>query len=127
MSEAIVFISHSRVLEGKLDGLRAFIAAGAPMLQAAKPLTLAFLPYLSEDERELAIVHVFADAAAFDAHLEGVAERSGAADEFIAAIRYEIYGRPSEAALGMMRAAADRAGVPLRLDPDSLTGFLRAG
>ena len=127
MTEAIVFISHSRVRDGKLDGLREFIAAGAPMLEDLKPLTLAFLPYLSEDGRELAIVHVFADADAFDAHLEGVAERSGTADEFIKAIRYEIYGRPSDEALAMMRGAAERAGVPLRVDPDSLSGFLRAG
>jgi hypothetical protein len=127
VTEPIVFISHSLVRDGKLNGLRAFIASGAPMLQDLKPLTLAFLPYLSEDGRELAIVHLFADADAFDAHLEGVAERSGAADEFIEAIRYEIYGRPSDKALAMMRGAAERARVPLRLDPDYLSGFLRAG
>lgn len=125
MTKPIVFISHSRVRDGKVDGLRAFLSAGAPMLQDLKPLTLAFLPYLSEDGRELAIVHLFANAEAFDAHLEGVAERSGAADEFIESIGYEIYGRPSDTALAMMRAAADRAGASLRLDPDFVSGFLR--
>lgn len=127
MTEPIVFISRSRVRDGKLDQLRGFLADGAPTLQAAKPLTVAFLPYLSEDRRELAIVHLFADADALAAHLEGVAERSSAADEFIETLGYEIYGRPSEPVLGMMRAAAARTGVPLRLDPEYLTGFLRAG
>ena len=127
MSDPIVFISRSRVRDGKLDGLRAFLAEGAPMLQADKPLTLAFLPYLSDDATELAIVHVFADAHAFDVHLEGVMERSSAAEEFIETIGYEIYGRPSAPVLEMMRGAAGRAGVALRLDPDVLPGFLRAG
>ena len=48
MRDAIVFISRNRVLPGKLDGLRAFLDAGASMLGAAKPRTLAFLPDLPE-------------------------------------------------------------------------------
>jgi hypothetical protein len=125
MSEAIVFISHSRVREGKLEGLREFLAAGSPALEADKPLTLAFLPYLNEDRTEVAIVHAFADAHAFDVHLEGVMERSAAADEFIETIGYEIYGRPNPTVTEMVRAGAARSGVSFRQDPDALSGFLR--
>lgn len=125
MSDAIVFISHSRVRDGKVDQLREFMTTGIPLLEAGKPRTLALLPYLSEDETELAIIHVFANADAFDAHLEGVAERAGAADEVIEITRYEIFGRPNPSALGLMRAAAATRGVQLRVDFDYLAGFLR--
>lgn len=125
MSEAIVFISHSRVRDGKVDGLRGFLAAGAPALEADKPLTLAFLPYLNEDQTEVAIVHVFADAHAFDVHVEGVMQRSAAADEFIETLGYEIYGRPSPPIVEMLRASAARSGVSFRHDADALAGFLR--
>jgi quinol monooxygenase YgiN len=123
----IVFISHSRVRVGNVDDLRGFLEAGAAALQAEKPRTLAFLPYLSEDESELAIVHEFADADAFDVHLEGVAERSKAAGEFIETLGFEIYGRPSQPALDMMRMSAARSGATLELHPEGLVGFLRAG
>lgn len=125
MSEAIVFISHSRVRGGMLEGLRDFTTAGAPALEADKPLTLAFLPYLNAHGTELAIVHVFADAHAFDVHLEGVMERSAAAAEFIETLGYEIYGRPSPPVVEMLRAGAARSGVTFRHDPDALAGFLR--
>lgn len=125
MSEPIVFISHSRVRDGKLDGLRGYLALGAPALEADKPLTLAFLPYLNADQTELAIVHVFADAHALDVHVEGVMERSAAADEFIETLGYEIYGRPSPEVTEMLSEGAARAGVSFRHDPDALSGFLR--
>lgn len=44
---------------------------------------------------------------------------------FIETLSFELYGRPSDAVLDMLRAEADRKGVPLRLDPDFAGGFLR--
>jgi hypothetical protein len=92
MPGPIVFISHSRVRDGRLGDLREFLASGGPRLEADKPKTLAFLPYLSDDGTELAIVHLFADAASFTLHLEGIAERSAAADAFIETLGFDIYG-----------------------------------
>jgi len=125
MPGPIVFISHSRVRGGRLEALRTFLAAGAPQLRADKPRTLAFLPYLSDDDTELAIVHLFADAESFAIHLEGVAERSAAAADFFETIGFEIYGDPGADVLGAMRQAAAASGVPLRHAPELLTGYLR--
>ncbi|HEX2370138.1 MAG TPA: hypothetical protein VHM94_12985 [Acidimicrobiia bacterium] len=44
----IVFISRSRIRPERLDGLCSFLAAGAPMIEATKPQTLGFLPYVDE-------------------------------------------------------------------------------
>jgi len=126
MPGPIVFISHSRVKAGSLEGLRDFLATGAPLLQTDKPRTLAFLPYLNEDGTELSIVHLFADSESFAIHLDGVAERSAAADAFIETTGFEIYGRPSDGVLEAMRQAAAQSGVSLRLEHESLAGFLRA-
>jgi hypothetical protein len=122
---AIVFISRNRVLPGKLDGLRAFLAAGTPMIEAAKPRTLAFLPYLDARGELLSIIHVFADAAAFDLHLAGSDDRSTAAYEFIASLGFELYGRVSDHARSTLDAAAAAAGVELRSLPELPAGFLR--
>lgn len=127
MPGAIVFISRNRVLPGMLDGVRAFLAAGSPMIESSKPRTLAFLPYLDEAGEELTIVHVFADADAFDAHLAGADERSSAAYEFIAPLGFELYGPASEAAVAMFRAAAEAGDLVFDHAPDLPAGFLRAG
>jgi hypothetical protein len=124
MTQPIVFISHSAIKDGMVEGFRAFITRGAPMLEADKPGTVAFLAYLDEDGAEASIVHVFPDAEAMTAHLEGVHERSDEADAFIETRAYEIYGSPDDAVLGMMRAFAEGSGVPLEVRPDHVGGYL---
>ena len=123
--EPIVMVSHSRVLPGKLAALRDYFGIGMPAVEAAKPQTLAQLAYLDDAGEELTIFHVFADAAGFATHLEGVEERAGRAYEFIESRRFEVFGTPTDAIRVSMQAAADRAGVPLVIHPDYGGGFLR--
>lgn len=126
MATPIVFISRSRVREGKLDALRSFMEQGTRALDAEKPGTLVFLAYLDQAESDLTIVHTFADADSMNAHMEGVVERSTAASEFIESRAFEIYGQPSPAVLDMMAGAAARAGIELVIHPEYVGGFLRA-
>jgi quinol monooxygenase YgiN len=125
MSEPIIFISHFRVKEDKLDGLKQFSQEAAKHLQAEKPRTLVFLPYLNENSTQMTIVHVFADAESMDLHFQGAEERSGRAYEYIDPDGWEIYGKPSEPVLEKMRQFASSAGVTLIVQPDRLSGFLR--
>ncbi len=124
MSEPVVFISHFVVREGALEGLRRFADEGEAGLRVGKPRTVAFLMYLDEENRELTIVHTFPDADAMDRHFEGSDERSAASFEFLEPRGFEIYGRPSEAALATLQQAAE-SGLPLTLRPQLLRGFLR--
>lgn len=125
MPQPVVFISHFRVKEGKLDDFRRRSEENTRSLEQEKPATVAFLAYLSDDRTQLSIVHVFPDAASMDAHVEGAEERAAAAYEFIEPAGWDIYGRPSDGVLEMMRRSAASAGVPLVHHPDHLTGFLR--
>jgi quinol monooxygenase YgiN len=124
MSGPIVFISRSRVKEGRMDEFREMQRERTPRLEAEKPRTAAFLPYLDESTRSVTIIHVFANADAFDEHMVGAAERSAGAYEVIDPISFEIYGRPSEEALEVFRAAAAR-GIRLEHYPELGPAFLR--
>jgi quinol monooxygenase YgiN len=124
MSEPIVFVSHFRIKEGKLDAFRQHTKETSLLLEADKPRTSAFLPYASDDGR-VTIVHVFADADAMDAHVQGADERSEAVYEFIDPDGWEIYGRPSADVLQMLNRGATASGVHLVIQPDSIGGFLR--
>jgi hypothetical protein len=126
MTQPIVFISHSSIVDGDTEGFRAFIRDGAPRLEADKPGTFAFLAYVDEDGSEASIVHVFPNADAMNAHLEGVQERSAEADAFIRTTAYEIYGSPDPKVVQMMGAFAERAGVPLTVRPGYAGGYLHA-
>lgn len=127
MSQPIVFISHFRIKEGKGDAWKDLSRQAAAALEAGKPRTVGFLQYLDERGTGLSIVHVFPDAESMDLHVEGAEERAQAAYELVEPAGWEIYGRPSDEALEMMRRSAEAAGVPLRIHPEHLGGFLRLG
>jgi len=126
MTQPIVFISHSSINGGDVEAFRRFIGRGAPALEADKPGTVAFLAYVAEDGSEATIVHMFPNADAMNAHLEGVQERSAEADAFIRTKAYEIYGSPDPRVVQMMRAFAERSGVPLTVRPGFAGGYLHA-
>ena len=125
MSGPIVFISHFRIKQGVAEGYMELQRRVVKSLEAEKPRTLAFLQYLAGDGETLSIVHVFADAASMDAHVEGAEERSSAAYEYLVPAGWEIYGTPSEQVSEMMRKSAATAGVPLAMHPEFVGGFLR--
>jgi hypothetical protein len=125
MVEPIVFISHFRVKEGKLDDLERLTGVVARNLEAEKPRTLVFLSYLNDDGTRVSFVHLFANAESMDAHVEGSDERSRAALEFMEPEGWEFYGTISDSALQTMRQAAASSGATLTVEPDYLAGFLR--
>jgi len=125
MSEPVVFTSHFRVKEGKLDELKRLAGEVERSLREDKPRTVAWLVYLAEDGTKVTFVHCFPDAHSMDLHFEGSDERTAAVYEFVEPDGFEIYGRPSAQAMETMQQAAAGSGVPLSVRPEHLGGFLR--
>jgi hypothetical protein len=125
MSDPIVFLSHFRIKDGQLEFVRRLTSEVAAGLQAEKPRTVLFLTYLDAEGRTISFLHAFADAESMDLHFVGSDERSRTAYEYIEPLGWEVYGKPSSAALETLSQAADSAGVSLASNPDYLAGFLR--
>lgn len=125
MSAPIVLISHQRVKDGKLESYQQSAQQVWEVLKKEKPGTVAHLGYVSQDNREVTMVHIFPDAQGMDQHFEGVNERANKAFEYIEIISYEIYGSPSEAAMERMQQFASSGGVEIKLMPQNMGGFLR--
>ena len=124
MSEPIVFITHHRIKEGKLEAFRKFNQEGFQLIQEQKPATLVLLAYEREDGGEVSFVHIFPDAEAMDHHFQGVDERTKMAYEFMQPMSMEIYGSLNEGVLESMKQIAE-SGVSVSIDTDHLGGFLR--
>ncbi len=125
MSEPVVFISHFAIKEGTLVDLRRLSEEVIEHLREDKPRTALYLAYLDAVGTQVSFLHAFPDAQSMDLHFEGADERATTAYQYLEPRGWEIYGRPSEAALESMRRAAAGAGVPLTVVPDHLGGFLR--
>ena len=125
MGLPIVFISHFTIKAGMLDHLKLLAQEVATRLETEKPQTLVFLDFLNENGTEATFVHVFADPVAMDLHIEGADSRASAALEFMDPTSWEIYGQPSDAALETVRQTATSVGVPLTIQPEYVSGFVR--
>jgi len=124
MSAPIVFISHNRIKENRLADYKLFFQEGAELIEASKPGTVAFLAYANQDLTEVTIIHVFPDANSMTLHMQGASDRAKQAYEFMEPDTLEIYGEASEQVYHAMQQAAG-PGVTIRLNPDSLGGFIR--
>ena len=126
MTQPIVFITRSRVKENRHEEFDTFFREHVPVINYGDPGTVALLSYLTEDGRELHIVHVFPHAAAFDAHLNEVEERDRLSGDYLEGLAWEIYGAPSAEALQGLQQRAAENGVDIAVYPDNFGGYLRA-
>lgn len=124
MSEPIVFISHQRVKEGKLDGYKQYYREVAEMTERNKPGTLAHLAYVNDDGTEISIFHIFPDTEAMALHMRGVDELAQKAFDFVDIVRIEIYGRPSDILLDNMRQITG-SGIEFQLMSKNIGGYMR--
>ena len=124
MSEPIVFISHSRVNEGRLEPFRELSREVFQAMEETKPGTVLHHGYASGDGSEVSFVHVFPDADAMDAHFVGAGDRAGSASDYIETYRFEVFGTPSDDALSVLERTP---GVELVTHPDGFGGYMRLG
>jgi len=126
VSGPFIFIATNRVKPGKLGDERVRVPGLVEFVEANEPRLLAFNEYADEEGTEVAVVQVHPDADSMAFHMEVVAERAAAAyaETVEATTGIEVFGAPSDAVLEMLRRQAG-AGVPLRVKPLHLGGFVR--
>jgi hypothetical protein len=121
----VVFISRSRIREGKSAALRDQVGQAASIIESTKPNTVFFHAFVDEEAGAVEIVHVFPDAEAMDLHMEGAAERARAGWELMAPEGFRIYGKPSERTLALLQGMAGAQGIDLHVASTHLAGFTR--
>jgi hypothetical protein len=110
MSKALVYVDTSEVREGALEELKGAIEELAEFIEANVPQILAYNVYLSDDGSRMTVVHVHADAASLDHHMDvaGPAFRRFADLLTLSSIR--VYGEPSEKAVRQLHEKARQLG-----------------
>lgn len=126
MAEPIVFISRSRIVDGKRAEFAQAFADAVGQIRQSKPRTALFAAYVDEAGTAVKIIHVFPDAAAMADHFRGADERTLSVSELIVPTDFEVYGPAPAAAIDQLRreAAANGGAVEVLVAP--IGGFLRA-
>ncbi|HMA27631.1 MAG TPA: hypothetical protein VKO62_08325, partial [Solirubrobacterales bacterium] len=66
----LVYVDTSDVREGALEQLKGAVAELAEFVEKNVPRIVAYGAFFSDDGRQMTVVHVHADAASLDHHME---------------------------------------------------------
>lgn len=103
MAEPLIYVDVSEVREGALADLNEAIAELAEFIEESEPQLLSYSAYFSGDGTQMSVVHVHADAASLDRHLEIAGPHFARFAGLVTLRSIHIYGRPSENALRQLR------------------------
>ena len=99
MSQPLVYVDTSAVREGALEQLKHAIGELANFVEENEPQLISYNVYFSEDGTQMSVVHVHADSASLDYHMDVAGPRFGGFADLVRLSSIHIYGEPSENAL----------------------------
>lgn len=103
MSQPLVYVDTSDVRRGKLEELKGAIGELAGFVEQNEPRLISYSVYFSDDGRQMTVVHVHADSASLDYHMDAAGPRFGRFADFLTLRSIHIYGQPSERAVAQLR------------------------
>lgn len=110
MSQPLVYIDTSEVHDGALDELKDAIGELVAFIEANEPQILAYQVYLSEDGSRMTVVHVHADPASFDYHMEVAGPAFRRFADLLTQQSIRVYGEPSDEAVRQVHEKAQMLG-----------------
>jgi len=126
MAEPLIYVDVAEVRPGVLADLKEAIAELAEFIEENEPKLLSYSAYFSDDGIYMSVVHVHADPASLDRHLEIAGPRFARFAELVTLRSIQIYGRPSENALRQLRAKLQLLGSGAVVVYPPHAGFVRS-
>ena len=110
MSQPLVYVDTSDVRNGALDELKRGIEELARFVEANEPQLIAYNVYLSDDGSQMTVVHIHADSASLEYHMDVAGPAFRRLADLITLSSICIYGEPSEKALMQLQDKAESLG-----------------
>jgi hypothetical protein len=110
MSEHIVYIDRSEILDGKLKELKEGIDELVEFVGAREPRLISYGFFINEEDARMTVVAIHPDSASLEFHMEIAGPAFRKLARFIRLMTIEVYGRPSDKALKQLRQKAEMLG-----------------
>lgn len=127
MSGPLVYVDTSDVREGALEELKGAIRELVEFIDANEPRLIAYNVYLSDDGGQMTVLHVHADSASLEYHMDVGGPSFRRLANLITLSSISVYGAPSESALRQLHDKARSLGGGNVVVHDLHAGFSRFG
>jgi len=125
MSAPFIFISTSKIKNGRLDEYRKYMVESVEIVHADEPRMIAFSTYVNEDGTMATTIQVHPDTDSLMFHMQLMRERMKVGFEHLEIKSMAFYGKLSDQVLGMARQIAG-SGVAVNINEEVLDGFFRS-
>jgi quinol monooxygenase YgiN len=125
MSDCIIVIDSSEILEGKLEELKTALEELVEFVEANEADPIAYNVYFDEAGTRMTVLQIHPSSAAMEFHLRVAGPVFRKFTELVKLSRVDFYGRPSEAVLEQMRQKAQLLGNAPVVVNELQAGFVR--
>jgi hypothetical protein len=95
MAQPLVYIDTSDVREGSLEELKSAIGDLTDFVESQEPQIVLYAVYFSQDGTQMTVIHVHADPASLDFHMDVAGPRFGRFADLLTLSSIRIFGEPS--------------------------------
>lgn len=129
MAGPFIFISQSKIKEGRLDDFKRGLREMAEFIETNEPRFIAFEAYINDDDTEVTGVQIHPDADSMAFHMQIAFEKIMEFDQYLDTQSVEVYGVPNDAVSSMMKQISNQftTEMSLRVRTNPVGGFTRAG
>jgi len=125
MSAPFIFISTSKIKDGRLEEYRKYMVESVELVHTDEPRMIAFSTYANEDGTKATTIQVHPDTDSLMFHMQLMRERMKVGFEHLEIESMSFYGKLNDQVLGMAKQIAG-SGVPVSINEDVLDGFFRS-
>ena len=125
MSEPLISLDTSLIRDGRLDELKEAVAELVEFVRSNEPRPIAYEVYLDEAGSRMTVVQVHPDSASMEYHMTVAGPAFAGFAELITLSTLDVYGKPSEELLELLRRKVQMLGDATVVVHDLQAGFAR--
>jgi quinol monooxygenase YgiN len=125
MSEPLISLDTSLIRDGRLDELKEAVAELVEFVRSNEPRPIAYEVYFDEAGSRMTVVQVHPDSASMEYHMTVAGPAFAGFAELITLSTLDVYGKPSEELLELLRRKVQMLGDATVIVHDLQAGFAR--
>jgi quinol monooxygenase YgiN len=125
MSEPLISLDTSLIRDGRLDELKEAVTELVEFVRSNEPRPIAYEIYFDEAGSRMTVVQVHPDSASMEYHMRIAGPAFAGFAELITLSTLDVYGKPSEELLELLRRKVQMLGDATVIVHDLQAGFAR--
>jgi hypothetical protein len=125
MSEPLISLDTSLIRDGRLNELKEAVTELVEFVRSNEPRPIAYEIYFDEAGSRMTVVQVHPDSASMEYHMRVAGPAFAGFAELITLSTLDVYGKPSEELLELLRRKVQMLGDATVIVHDLKAGFAR--